>query len=54
MTVDTNKDSVINNKSPETDNSSLVNSNIATNLEKINVTDRLSSCSLYAIDVTTE
>jgi len=30
------------------------NSNITTNLEKINVNNELSSCSLYAINVTTE
>lgn len=42
------------NKSIELDSSLSNSSNITTNLEKINVNNELSSCSLYAIDVTTE
>lgn len=42
------------NKSLKLDPSSLENSNTTTNLEKINVNNDLSSCSLYAIDITTE
>jgi len=42
------------NKSIELDSSLSNSSNTTTNLEKINVNDELSSCSLYAINVTTE
>lgn len=40
-------------KSSESNSGSLLNSETR-NLEKINVNNDLSSCSLYAIDVTTE
>lgn len=42
------------NKSLKLDSSSSDNSKTTTNLEKINVNNDLSSCSLYAIDITTE
>jgi len=42
------------NKSLKTDSISSDVSTTITNLEKINVNNELSSCSLYAIDVTTE
>jgi len=41
-------------KSIELDSSLSNSSNTTTNLGKINVNDELSSCSLYAINVTTE
>lgn len=42
------------NKSLRLDSSSSDKSKTTTNLEKINVNNDLSSCSLYAIDITTE
>jgi len=41
-------------KTLKSDDESLENLNAVTNLEKINVNNELSSCSLYAINVTTE
>ncbi|VVC44055.1 Acyl-CoA N-acyltransferase,GNAT domain [Cinara cedri] len=51
---DNDKDCVNNTTSSRSENPLSVNPKIVTNLEKINVTDKLSSCSLYAIDVTTK